>query len=346
MTTEIFPKVTVIVSNYNGWSRGTLKNCLESLIKADYPNLEIIVVDNSSKDGSTYFINKYFGGIRCIVNNENNYSSGLNLGIKKSKGKYVIFFNDDVIVSPHIIRQAVKIMESDETIALAQFKLINFFYRNKIDCIGETTDIYGNSVEIAHDEIDHGQYNVPMEILCAAGSACILRRSIIKRIGIYDPKFVIGYEDLDFALRVWLSGYKVIFIPNTDVFHIRGASYTGKSPEIEKLRLKVKEHFYKNQISTIIKNYSFKNLIKAVPIVLIMYLLIAIGEVFLRKNLALAFARFKAIIWNLSELPYLLHHRRNVQQIIRKHPDEVFTRLMAENQFKFIKYYIKWKKIL
>ena len=330
-----FPFVSIVVSNHNGWRLNILKPCLESILAINYPQYEVIVVDNDSHDNSLDFIKKTFGAnssIKCVNNPQNNYSLGLNIGLSSSKGKYVIFLNNDVTLNPDCVKESVNVLEQHNEIALAQFKLINFFKRDKIDCIGETTDIYGNAVELCHGEIDEGKYNNVREILCAAGSACILRKSITRKIGFYDPEFVIGYEDLDLALRVWLKGYKVVTIPSAVIYHRRGASYSGNSLELKGLNLIVKQHFYKNQIATIIKNYSLKNLVKTVPVLLSTYLMMFLGEVLVRKDYKLAIIRLKAIFWNIKRISYLINHRRVVQNEIRRVPDEVFLRYMAENQ--------------
>jgi GT2 family glycosyltransferase len=338
------PFVSIVVSNHNGWMLNILKPCLESILTINYPKFEVIVIDNNSTDKSVHFVEKYFGKcspIRCVRNPENNYSSGLNMGIKNSKGKYIVFLNDDVTVHPNFIKEAITVLESHNEIGLAQFKLINFFKRNRIDCVGETTDIYGNAVELGHDEIDEGQYSKIKEILCAAGSACIIRKNIVNEVGYYDPEFVIGYEDLDFALRVRLRGYRVVIIPSAEVYHRRGASYSGESLELKELSLKVKEHFYKNQIATILKNYSLKNLIRALPILLSTYFMMFVGEVFVRKDYKLAIIRLRAILWNIKRISYLMHQRRIVQKKIRRISDDAILRLMVENQlpkfFRLIK---------
>lgn len=342
-----FPFVSIVVSNHNGWRLNILKPCLESILAIDYSQFEVIVVDNDSNDNSEDFIKQAFGKdgcIKCIRNSENNYSSGLNIGLKNCIGKYVVFLNNDVTLDPDSIKEAVKVLESHSEIGLAQFKLINFFNRDVIDCIGETTDFYGNAVELGHGEIDKGQYSKVKEILCAAGSACVLRKNITHEIGHYDPEFVIGYEDLDLALRVWLKGYRVVTIPTAVIYHRRGASYSGNSLDLRELNLKVKQHFYKNQIATILKNYSLKNLVRSLPILLSTYLMMFLGEVFVKKDYKLAVIRLRAISWNIKRFSYLMNHRWIVQTEIRRTSDDVFIRYMAENQLpKFFALLINFK---
>ncbi len=341
-----FPFVSIVVSNHNGWRLNILEPCLESILAINYPQYEVIVIDNDSHDKSLDFIKKTFGEnsrIKCVNNPQNNYSLGLNIGLNSSKGKYVVFLNNDVTLHPECIKEVINVLERHKEIALAQFKLINFFRRDKIDCVGETTDIYGNAVELGHGEEDKNQYGKVMEILCAAGSACILRKNITSEIGFYDPEFVIGYEDLDLALRVWLRGYKVVSIPGAIIYHRRGASYSGNSLELKELNLTVKQHFYKNQIATILKNYSLKNLIQSLPILLSTYLMMFLGEIFVRKDYKLAIIRLKAIFWNIKHISYLMSQRLIVQKQIRCISDDAILRLMAESQlpkfFGLIKFF-------
>jgi len=91
------PLVSLIVSNYNGLKYGVLENCLRSVFKLDYPNFEVLLVDNASTDGSIDFVTKKFGSsnIKIVKNKVNIYTNGLNEGIFNAAGKYVIFLNNE-----------------------------------------------------------------------------------------------------------------------------------------------------------------------------------------------------------------------------------------------------------
>lgn len=94
-STSGLPLVSIVVSNYNGWKFNLLKPCLESVLKIDYPNFEVILVDNASTDRSVEFCKKLFGAdsrFKIIANTKNVYSQGLNKGIEASKGEYIVFF--------------------------------------------------------------------------------------------------------------------------------------------------------------------------------------------------------------------------------------------------------------
>jgi len=91
------PTTSIVIVNYNGIKY--LKNCFESLLKQNYPknNIEILMVDNCSIDDSTEFTKKKYPSVKIIKNDENNYCKANNLGFKESKGKYIIFLNNDTI---------------------------------------------------------------------------------------------------------------------------------------------------------------------------------------------------------------------------------------------------------
>jgi len=225
--TNQLPLVSIVVSNYNGWKFNLLRMCLDSILKIDYPNFEVILVDNASTDGSVEFCRRLFGEaprLKIIVNTENIYSQGLNRGIELSKGKYIVFFNNDIKVDPNYLTKLIEILEADKTIALAQGKLLSYYNHHRIDSVGETMDIYGNPITIGQGEIDNGQYERISEILSASGSASVVRRCVLDEIGEFDSKFYIGYEDMDISLRARLRGYRVVYIPDAVVYHNKSKS--------------------------------------------------------------------------------------------------------------------------
>src|SRR3989339_300474 len=130
------PFVSIVVSNYNGWKLNVLAPCLESLFKLDYPSYEIILVDNCSTDGSVEEVEKLFGSnskLRIIRHRENRYSKGLNEGAKASKGKYVVYFNNDIIADPTYLKEAIDVFEERDDVAIIQGKLLSYFDHSKIE---------------------------------------------------------------------------------------------------------------------------------------------------------------------------------------------------------------------
>lgn len=302
-----WPKVSVVVSNYNGVKLNLLEESLSSILKNDYPNLEVILVDNASTDNSIKVARKKYPKLRIIQNPVNMYSEGMNLGIRSSSGEYVAFFNNDVGVKNGYFQKFIKFLEKNPDIALSQSKLIAYYNHKIIDSAGETMDAFGTPITIGAG-MDAKHFNKQIEVLSVSGSCNILRKSSVELIGYFDKDYGIGYEDLDLALRAWMAGFKVIYYPKVFAFHKRGA--TDLSPMV---RVKVRWHFNKNRIVTLIKNYPFLFLLKNLPITIFIYFAAGIWEILIKGRLRLGLTRFTSLYWVFLNLENILEKRRAVQ---------------------------------
>lgn len=301
------PKVSMIVSNLNGMQLNLIKDCVKSLMKPSYKNWELIVVDNASTDSSVSYLKKKFKNQKnCFVveNPINMYSQGLNLGAKKATGEFLAYFNNDVAITSGYLKNLVKEFEKDKKLAIAQGKLLNYKNRKNIDSAGETMDIYGNPVTIGMGEKDTGQFDKVENILSASGSACMIKKDIFKKIGGYDPKYGIGYEDMDLALRARRLGYKVKRFPKAVIYHKRAA--TDLAPFV---RIKVKWHFNKNRIATMLKNYPLPLLFKTIPVTVLIYFLVVGYEWAFRRKWQMGWVRLTSLIWIVFNLFPIIESR-------------------------------------
>lgn len=306
-----WPRVSVVISNYNGIDLKLLPDCLESILKNNYPNLEVILVDNASTDKSISYVSKNFGKnkrLKVIRNRVNMYSQGLNLGIENATGEYVAFFNNDAYVKNDYFQKFINKLENNRKVALAQGLLVSYYDHQKIDSAGETMDPYGNPITIgAGESIKKAEYQKSIEVLSVSGSCSLLRKSAVLEIGKFDPDYGIGYEDLDLSLRAWLRGQQVMYYPEIISYHKRGA--TDLSPVV---RLKARWHFNKNRIATILKNFPASFIIKNLPITLLIYLAAGIWEIFVKHKVKLGMTRFSSLYWVLLNLPQIFEKRKKV----------------------------------
>lgn len=306
------PKISIIVSNLNGIRLKLLKPCIDSLIKPNYPNWELIVVDNASTDNSVKYLQQKLNRLKncfLVQNPFNIYSQGLNLGAIKATGKYLAYFNNDVEITKNYLKVLVREFEKDQKLTIAQGKLLNFNSRDIIDSAGETMDIYGNPITLGIGEKDCGQFDQVADILSASGSASMIRRKVFMKSGGYDPLFGIGYEDMDLSLRVRRLGYKIRRFPKAIIYHKRAS--TDSAPFI---KTQVKWHFNKNRIITMIKNYPILLLFKTLPVTLVIYLGITFYEWVIRKNWQLGWVRINAFFWCIFHLPKILAKRLKVKK--------------------------------
>lgn len=327
--TKKYPLISIIISNYNGAKLNTLQECLKSFEKIDYPNCEILLVDNASTDDSIEVAQKISGKnprFKIIKNPVNMYSQGVNLGFKEANGKYIALFNNDIELGKKYIQRLLAAFKKYPKLAYAQGKFLWYFNHSIIDSAGETMDIYGNPVTLGYKTKDKGLFDKEEEILSASGAACLIKKSALDKVGVYDPEYGIGYEDMDHSLRFRHHGFIMMRIPKAICYHKRGV--TDLSPIV---RVKVRWHFNKNRLATMIRNYPLPLLIKALPITLLIYLSNMLWEMLILRNIPLALTRPEAMWWILQNFSYLLVCRREVRSTASSKTDKKILKLFARS---------------
>jgi hypothetical protein len=299
-------------------------------LATDYPNFEVILVDNASIDGSYQSVVSQFGNDNrlIIIRNDANkgFAGGNNVGLKYAKGSYITLLNNDTEVERDWLTEAVKIAESDEKIAIVQSKLFFWHDHDMLESAGAFIDKAGYGFERGLAK-GKNLYNKVAEVFYANGAAITIKRKVLKKlctgkIELFDDDFFFAYEDVDLSWRVRLAGYKTVAAPTSIVFHHR-SSTTSRSLGLLVL------HHCKNRILTLIKNYSLKNVLKYAP------LLIILESVRASSNLASGqpmrtFAIYRAFVWNLINFKQSWKKHVEVQYLIRKMPDQYVTILMKK----------------
>ncbi|MCW4047204.1 MAG: glycosyltransferase family 2 protein [Candidatus Bathyarchaeota archaeon] len=321
------PLVSIIIVNYNG--RKSIEKCLNSVLKTNYAKFEVVFVDNGSIDGSIEFAKNFVAdsaiNMRLIMNQENlGFAEGNNIGVQNSKGKYVVFLNNDTIVDRNWLLYLVALMEKKPEIGAVQSLLLTSD-GCKVDSLGGVVDIFGT----AEDQIKvladwkWGIGHRSMEIFSACAASMIVRKSVFEAVGGFDPKFFAYFEDVDLSWRIRLQGYAIVLELRSIVYHVRSATSKKFSNGLFDF------HLYKNQIAMLIKNYEFKNLVKVSPGIFFLYLS-RIANGLIRNDVDLTMAVLKSVCWNIREFPYLLRQRRFIQTIVRRVSDDQITKLMSK----------------
>jgi GT2 family glycosyltransferase len=225
-TRSKLPLVSVIIQNYNGLDY--LKNWLGSVLNLNYPNFEIIVVDDASTDGSV----EYVEHLRLADSRLNlirssrrlGIAEGRNVGIRAAKGKFLFFLDNDVEVDSNCLDDLVMTLECDESIGAAQSKVLFLERRGIINSAGGFVDLCGDVRLRGLLKDDNGDYDQISEISFASGCALFASRKALLEIGLFDPRFVFWYDDVDACLRIRLRGYRIVYVPQSRVYHLSGGS--------------------------------------------------------------------------------------------------------------------------
>jgi len=265
-------KLSVVVLSFN--TREFTKKCLDSLVhnaKSMAEN-EIIVVDNSSTDGSVEMIRKYIADnpslkIRLIENGENlGFARGNNIGIKSALGEHIMILNSDTIVQENSLFELIK-ESSKGRVAASPILLLPdgrfqndyymrfpnlwqiFLYHNPL------LRPLATKVPFLGRLIVQGSKTSPFEVDQLPGAAIAAHRDVWKEVGLLDDEYSFFFEDVDWCWRAKEKGIRLMVVPKSKIKHAGGASWREK-------KKKNKSGFYYQFFSSMLlfarKNYSKK----------------------------------------------------------------------------------------
>lgn len=289
-------KVSVITVNFN--QSYITELLLASISNTNtYTNIEIIVVDNGSKENSVPNWQSQYPGIKFIRSDANlGFAGGNNLGIKASTGDYLFFVNNDTEFTPGLIDEMIKVMEANSSIGMASPKIRYFDEPATLQYAGFTPMNYytcRNST-IGLLEKDNGQYdNTTGPTGYAHGAAMMLKREAMDKAGMMAENFFLYYEEMDWCDHIKKAGYEVWFIPAGLIYHKESVS-VGKASGL-------KEYFMnRNRILFIRRNAP----LQARLFFYLYFILIVTPRNLLNysKNKQKGFGKLllKAIWWNLT----------------------------------------------
>jgi GT2 family glycosyltransferase len=230
------PDLSIIIGTYN--TRDLTKMAIDSIIKQTKDvNLEIIVVDDASKDGTFELLKKSFPNIILIRNKINlRYCKTYNKGTRLAKGRYIIHLNSDVIFTKKTnLADILKYMDLHPKVGIIGCKVIK--YNGKIDPpsrhqVPTLKNVIAQSIGLYKLFPFLKQYNYYMtyfkdnEIIEVGGVGpfMLFRREVMKDIGMVDENFHLYCQDSDFCFRTFKSGWKIIYYPKSEVIHLGGGT--------------------------------------------------------------------------------------------------------------------------
>jgi GT2 family glycosyltransferase len=284
-----------------------LKISIPSIMRTKYPDFEIIVVDNGSSDGSVSFLSQHYPDVTVLPLETNvGVAAGYNLGVSLARGPLVSFLNNDIEVDPNWLLPLVLVLGSDKLAAGCDSKYLNFYEREKIDIsggAGRFVDKYGNSVNRGAGKKDRGQFSF-QEVFHGLS---IFNKDLITRVGGFDESFFAYYDETDLCWRLHRLGYRILFVPDSVIYHMLSAttSVSGSKMKLKKLFV---FHLYKNRLRMLIKNQFGISLLFSV----IVYLFDMAGvglDFLLTGDQDYIPILGKALFWNLRNLSGTFRNR-------------------------------------
>jgi len=217
------PKVSVILVNWNNFK--DTAECLESLKQTSYPNLEVVVVDNGSEGDDPRLIRERFGDHVYVIENDKNYgfAEGCNVGMKDALARgadYVVLLNNDTIVAPDFLEKLISVFESDQAIGIAGGKIYCYEAPGVVWSAGGSINYWTGRTPIrGRGEVDHGQYEEIQAVDWICGCFMLISSKVLQTVGMLDNRFFFSWEDVDLCVRAARRGFKVLFVPQSKIWH-------------------------------------------------------------------------------------------------------------------------------
>lgn len=293
------PLVSVIIVTYN--KKELVRKSLSSLANSSYKNLEIIVVDNASTDGTDALIRTEFPNVKYLYQEKNLYfAEGNNKGYENATGKYIFLLNNDAYVEVDAIEKMVDLMEINPNAFIVQNKILKL--NRSIDSIGSSYSPFGFLIHHYSEK----KIQKPHQIFSAKGASMMIRCDFLKEQPyLFNSNYLMYFEDTDLCWRAYIAGGEVYYLPNSITHHEVGGSANKSNIGI------IDYHSFKNRIFANFTNLSLFLLLFIFPIhILTCSALILIYSI---KNRVIAFAILKAIVWNISHIKLLFRTRGIIQ---------------------------------
>lgn len=273
---ESVKKLSIIIVSYN--VKYYLEQCLLSVQRAiEGIDAEVIVVDNHSHDGSVAYLERRFSHVNFVASNHNlGFARANNVGIRQSKGEYVLLLNPDTIVGEEVLKGCIEFMDSHPDAGGCGVKMIKAngekanesrrgipspmtaFYKMSGLCAR-----FPKSPKFGHYYMSDLSWDKPGQIEIISGAFCMIRRSALYKVGLLDEDYFMYGEDIDLSFRILKGGFKNWYLPFT-ILHYKGES-------TQKGSFRYIHVFYEAMHIFFRKHYSHLSFLLSIPIKLAIY---------------------------------------------------------------------------
>jgi len=321
------PLVSIIILNYNAGQ--ILLDCFESVIKTNYDNFEIIIVDNASEDKSYRKCKEKFERTRIIENEKNlGYCEGNNIGIREAKGDYIVILNPDTIVESNCIEELISAYSKFGE-GLYQPKILSLNEKQVLQSTGNMLHIFGFGFAKDKGRKDEEVDEEIKKIGYASGTCLFTSRNVLDKVGLLDSFLFLYHDDLDLGWRASQIGINSYYVPKSKIYHVESYSLKWSAKKFYWLERNRKycllTHYSKN---TYAKMYSSLCLVD----LFVWFFYISKGFLGAKIKAELDIRRNRKFI----ETKYQeLEKKKTVpdEKIIQEFPDEIFVPTNVSDNF-------------
>jgi GT2 family glycosyltransferase len=254
-------RLTVTIANYNG--RAMLAEMLASVARQTLAPAEVVVVDDCSEDDSIDYLQANWPQVRIVKQPERRgVTAALNACLAAAQTELVGLFNNDMELAPDCLAELVAEIERHPRIGSVTPKMLDFAERSSLDGAGDALSWRGGGRRRGHEQRDVGQYEEAQEVFGPCGGAALYRRGALDAVGGFDEAYFAYYEDIDWAFRAQLQGFRCRYVPSAVLYH-RGSATLGRGmSEFNGY------HLWRNPVWLIAKCYPAGALLRHAPDIL------------------------------------------------------------------------------
>lgn len=250
--------LSIVILSFN--TKDLTKKCLESVFSSELEefHIETIVSDNASSDGTVEMIEEEFPEVILIKNKKNlGFAAGNNPGIRISRGRYILLLNSDTELYRKSLTSMIRFMDKNPLAGAATCKLVlsdgsidpachrgfptpwvAFSYISGLEKLFPKTKFFGGYHQ------GYKNMQIPHQVDCISGAFFMVRKQVVDHVGLLDEDFFMYGEDLDWAHRIQVKGWKILFNPKVSVLHKKKQS--GRSHLDRQRKLKSEIYFQQN----------------------------------------------------------------------------------------------------
>lgn len=224
-----YPLVSIITVNYNGIALTC--DLLRSVKQLTYPNVEVIVVDNNSKEKPAGKLKAVYPAVKVIESVQNKgFAGGNNLGINHAKGEWLFFVNNDTELTPSIIEGLLEVFATHPDAGMVSPKFHYYYHPDTIEYAGyrNVNPWNGRNSMIGCHEIDKGQYDTLQQTYYGHGGAMMIPAKLVREVGLMPEIYFLYYEEFDWCEQIRRRGYKIYYQYKSLIYH-KESMTTGKS---------------------------------------------------------------------------------------------------------------------
>lgn len=216
------PLVCVVILSWN--QKDMTLECVKSFLAVDYPNARLLLVDNGSTDGTSGAVAQKYPQVQVVQSDRNlGIAGGYNLGIDAALdlgADYVLVTNNDVDVAPDMVTAAVSVAEADRSIGMVMPKIYHYYGdRSRLWCAGARWRSLPPSVKMIGVGARDAEWQSIQELEFAPSCTLLIRAAVLGAIGGFDEGYFFYNDDWDFSVRLRKAGYRIVFVPESHVWH-------------------------------------------------------------------------------------------------------------------------------